>query len=618
MASTSRTLPGVPGDSNDPTSRKCDSGGHGQPRGPSWVVRLRACRRGAGCGGRCAGRFSGWCAAAVRGRFDGAVRALRRSVKMDVVRVDGERAPEARRLPADPAHPHLGGTHAEPGGDDVPGSPAPRAPTPMRRCARTSAGSARCWASRWSARRGSELLDLVERVRGADQGVQGRRAGRAGRAAPAARRRSAADRDRRWSAPSPRTSTWPTCAEQVHRVRGFATRPADRGWLAEAVAAVAAAGRRRTGSPRRSARSAVRPVFTAHPTEASRRSILDKLRAVGEVLAEPTPAADADRPAPAGPPAGRHRRPDLADRRAAAGPPGPGRRGPQRHLLPGRPGRRHRAASCWPTWPTRSRRTAPGCDPQARPLTLRHLDRRRPGRQPATSPPRSPSRCCCCSTSHGIGVLVAAVDRLIGRAVLVSRDRRGLRRAARASLDADLAALPGLDPRLLRLNAEEPYRLKLSRCIRAKLVNTRARLAAGTAARARPGLPRQRRAAGRAAADRATSLRAHRGELIAAGPLAELERTRRRVRAAPGHDGRPRARRRPPPRRRPAGRPARRWSPGATPTCPGSTGRGCCPGSWPARRPLAPYPPRAGRGRRRAPSPSSPRSGTRSTASGPR
>ena len=40
--------------------------------------------------------------------------------------------------------------------------------------------------------------------------------------------------------------------------------------------------------------------------------------------------------------------------------------------------------------------------------------------------------------------------------------------------------MPGLDPRVLRLNAEEPYRLKLT-CIRAKLVATRARLAAGTA-----------------------------------------------------------------------------------------------------------------------------------------
>ena len=95
-------------------------------------------------------------------------------------------------------------------------------------------------------------------------------------------------------------------AEQVHRVRSLRERPADRGLAGAARSPPWPPRRARTRSTAAIDRLAVRPVFTAHPTEASRRSILTKLRRVADVLAAPTEPGHR-RARPPGPRAGRDR-----------------------------------------------------------------------------------------------------------------------------------------------------------------------------------------------------------------------------------------------------------------------------------------------------------------------
>ncbi|MDQ3570350.1 MAG: phosphoenolpyruvate carboxylase [Actinomycetota bacterium] len=74
-------------------------------------------------------------------------------------------------------------------------------------------------------------------------------------------------------------------AEQVHRTRGEDSQPLEtRSWLAETVERILAAGLPQAEVSAIVRRLELRPVFTAHPTEVARRSVLTKLAAIAELL----------------------------------------------------------------------------------------------------------------------------------------------------------------------------------------------------------------------------------------------------------------------------------------------------------------------------------------------
>ncbi len=267
-------------------------------------------------------------------------------------------------------------------------------------------------------------------------------------------------------------------AEQVHRGRDLAVRRRQRGggWLAAAVDAIEAARVEPAELAALVGRLRVRPVFTAHPTEAARRTVLGKLRELAGLL-DRLEAAAGDAAAEAGAVRQleelidllwqtdeiRIARPEVLDEarnavyyfdELAAGPiPGAleelalqlGRLGVEPPLDPG--------PLALGSWIGGDRDGNPNVSPAdtAAVLALQH--------------------------EHGARRAAALIDELRGD-LSVSTKIAPVTPALEASLAADLEALPELDPRYLRLNAEEPYRLKLT-CVREKLANTRRRIAAG-------------------------------------------------------------------------------------------------------------------------------------------
>ena len=246
-------------------------------------------------------------------------------------------------------------------------------------------------------------------------------------------------------------------AEQVARVRGFASRPEDDGWLARAITDIVdeqGAEGLRDGIDRLHART----VFTAHPTEVSRRTVLTKLRRIADILSDPSDPESRKR---------RRQDADLAQlidlvwqtdavRRTRPTPLDEARHMVfylQQILDEAMPAlsreladmlREHgvelaptRAPFSFGSWIGGDRDGNPNVTPQ---VTRDVLDLHH----------RIASR-----------IVIEQLDVLI-RELSPSDELAGVSDELLESLEADREHLPDLDPRLLVVNAAEPYRLKLS------------------------------------------------------------------------------------------------------------------------------------------------------------
>ncbi|WXH43332.1 phosphoenolpyruvate carboxylase [Streptomyces netropsis] len=264
----------------------------------------------------------------------------------------------------------------------------------------------------------------------------------------------------------------------------------------------------------------VRPVFTAHPTEAARRSVLNKLRRIAELLDTLTTGAGA----------GDQRRTDLRlaenidllwqtdELRVVRPEPTDEARNAIYYL-----DELHARAvgDVLEDLAAELDRVGVALPATTRPLTFgTWIGGDRDGNPNVT--PQVTWDVLILQHEHGITDALELVDVLRG-ALSNSIRNSGATEELLASLQRDLELLPEISPRYKRLNAEEPYRLKAT-CIRQKLVNTRERLARDT--------PHQdgRDYLGTAEllADLQLiqdSLRAHRGRLIADGRLERAIRT---------------------------------------------------------------------------------------------
>ncbi|HEX3224267.1 MAG TPA: phosphoenolpyruvate carboxylase [Nocardioides sp.] len=302
--------------------------------------------------------------------------------------------------------------------------------------------------------------------------------------------------------------------EQVHRGRTLTRlRHEEGGWLEQAVARIAEAGVDPADVAEVLSHVALRPVFTAHPTEVARRSTIDKLRRVAALLEEP----DSPR---------RTRRLEeavallwLTDEIRIEPPEPTDEARNVVYYLEGL------SAGALPDVleELRDRLAAIGVDLPAdvRPLRFGSwVGGDRDGNPHVT--PATTREVLVLQAVHGIRLLRTLVEHA-RRDLSVSNRIGAVSSELTARLDELLPGLPEVEPRYHRLNAEEPYRLFLT-CVHVRLGLTERRLLHGV-----------RHTAGRDYSDDTEllddllllhrSVLEHQGTVVAGGEVERLVRT---------------------------------------------------------------------------------------------
>ena len=308
-------------------------------------------------------------------------------------------------------------------------------------------------------------------------------------------------------------------AEQVHRSRILAAAREDgSSWLSRAVDHIEKAKTENNDFTDNDikiwlANFSVRPVFTAHPTEAARRSVLSKLATIADLLDDPKTSNQSRRLAEAidllwQTDELRLGQPEPLDEAVNA-----------LYYLDDL--FRHTVPEVLDDFARELKRLNINLSPTAKPLSFGSwIGGDRDGNPNIT--PAITKQAIVLQMGHAIRVTLEVLDEL-RQALSVSTRITGVSKELENSVIKDLESIPEIEARFRRINAEEPYRLKAT-AIRHRLELTRARHAKGAA-----------HADGRDYLDTAelisdlllmyNSLLAHKGELIATGLLERTIRT---------------------------------------------------------------------------------------------